>query len=300
MQVTRGGGSCYNIHVTGEELRAADDLSEHAVRTALTTAWLGRPYVYLASTGSTNDWLKEKASSASSSSHGTVVHTDYQTAGRGRMGRSWQAPPGTSLLVSALLRPDWPANRSTWPMMLAGLAVAEAVEQVTGWPVALKWPNDIVVCVGNREDDGAWRKLGGILVDAGMAPTGKLQSVIVGIGLNVNIVPEELPPAGTGALRASSLLALGGQRVPRRPLLLALLQRLERRYDEADGGQSPWAAWGERLMTTGRPVEVASPGSSASLKGLAEGTDEQGHLLVRDSTGRLHTVAAGDASLRRR
>jgi BirA family biotin operon repressor/biotin-[acetyl-CoA-carboxylase] ligase len=283
-----------------EGIRAADDISEMAVQTALTTAWLGRPYVYLQSTGSTNGWLKEKVSGDSSTAHGTVVLTDYQTAGRGRMGRRWQAPPKTSLLFSVLLRPDWPVHMSTWLMMLAGLAVAEAVERFSRRPVALKWPNDIVVSVAERDDECAWRKLGGVLVDANMDPAGHLHSAIIGIGLNVNIPAEDMPSVETGALRATSLLALDGQPVARRPLLLALLEGLERRYGEADGGQSPWAAWNKRLMTVGRQVEVVLPGPATSLKGRAEGTDIQGHLLIRDSAGRLHTVAAGDASLRGR
>lgn len=275
-----------------------DNLHVDAMRDQLTTIWLGRPYHYVESIDSTNDRLKMWASDPAYPS-GTLLLTDFQSAGRGRLGRSWEAPPGSSLLFSVLLRPGLPVRRGTWLTMLAGLAVAEAVEAVAGLPARLKWPNDVVLPDGVAGDKGrAWRKVGGLLLDTTLDPTGeRLESAILGIGLNVNIHADALPAAATPAV---SLLVAGGRPVPRRPLLIALLDRLERHYDAALDGRSPAEAWAGRLVTLGQRVEVTIGGSSAPLAGMAEATDEWGQLLVRDDDGRLHAIAAGDVSLRGR
>jgi BirA family biotin operon repressor/biotin-[acetyl-CoA-carboxylase] ligase len=269
----------------------ARELQEAAVRAEMATGWLGRPYFYVETIDSTNDRLKAWAADPAYPA-GTVLLTDYQSAGRGRLDRRWEAPPGTSLLFSVLLRPGWPAERGAWLMMLAGLAVAETVEDVAGLPARLKWPNDVVIAY-----EGEWRKTCGLLLDATLAPDERLATAVVGIGLNVNIPAAALPEASTPA---TSLLVAGGRPVARRPLLLALLNRLERYYEAADAGQSPWAAWNERLITIGRPVVVSAAGPADALSGVAEGADEWGRLLVRDAAGRLHAVAAGDVTLRGR
>lgn len=273
---------------------ADDDLDELAVGTALTTVWLGRPYYYAASIDSTNDRLKAWASDPAYP-NGTVLLADFQSAGRGRMERRWEAPSGTSLLFSTLLRPDLPVERGAWLVMAAGLAVAEAIEAALPLSVGLKWPNDVMLADGSIP--GGWRKVCGMLLDTSLDPAGRLESAVIGIGLNVNIPPEALPAAITPA---TSLLAIAGTPVARRPLLIGLLQRLERRFDAVLGGASPAPEWVARLVTLGQPVEVSAVGATESLIGVAEGLDEWGQLLVRDAAGRLHAVAAGDVTLRGR
>jgi BirA family biotin operon repressor/biotin-[acetyl-CoA-carboxylase] ligase len=269
-----------------------DDLHEAAVRPHLTTAWLGRRYHYVPEIGSTNSELKAwvDAGTEEEPPAGTVLLTDYQSAGRGRLGRRWEAPPGSSLLFSVLFRPGWTAARAGWLTMLAGLAVAEAVAAIAGVTVGLKWPNDVMAWV-----DGGWRKLGGLLVDAQLADD-RLTYAILGVGINVNIPAEALPAAVTPP---TSLLLATGHPVPRRPLLLECLGRLEAHYDAAAGGRSPQADWNERLITLGREVTVSS-GAGTALVGVAETTDEAGSLIVRDASGMRHTVAAGDVTLRDR
>lgn len=273
-----------------------NDLSSSAVHADLSTAWLGRSYHYVEQIGSTNDRLKAWAADAAHPA-GTVLLADHQTAGRGRLDRRWEAPPGAALLLSVLLRPGWPAEHGAWLTMLAGVATAEAIEATTGLSVSLKWPNDVVLRLA-----GGWGKLGGILLDGVMDGDGRLADAVVGIGLNVNVPPGALPDAARtpGALPAASLLTVAGQPTPRRALLVALLQRLEAYYDAADAGHSPHALWNARLIMLGRPVRVSAAGSAAPLLGVAEATDEWGRLLVRDSAGTLHTVAAGDVTLRAR
>lgn len=274
---------------------AGDDaLDELTVRAALKTAWLGRPYHFVASIDSTNDRLRQWAADPAKPT-GTVLLADFQSAGRGRMDRRWDAPPGTSLLFSVLLRPHLPAERGAWLVMAAGLAVAETIRAAVSLAAGLKWPNDVVL-----EDPmvlGVWRKVCGMLLESTLDPTGQLESVVLGIGLNVNIPPEGLPEAATPA---ASLLALAGRHVPRLPLLIDLLSRLERRFDAVLGGVSPAAEWAARLVTLGRTVEVSAAGEVEPITGIAEGIDEWGRLMVRDTAGRLHIVAAGDVTLRGR
>ena len=266
------------------------ELNEANVAAALTTRRLGRTYRYAAELDSTNDQMKRWA--AEGAPHGAVWLADFQLAGRGRLDRRWDAPPGTSLLLSVLLRPTgWPAERGAWLTMLAGLAAAEAVEAVAKLPARLKWPNDVLI-----EHEGQWRKAGGLLLDAALDGD-RLATSILGIGLNVNVPAGVLPDFATPA---TSLLAAGGQAVSRRALLVALLARLESLYEAADAGQSPAAAWSARLLTLGQAVVVSAAGSAVPLAGVAEGVDEWGCLLVRDAAGQLHTIAAGDVTLRGR
>jgi BirA family biotin operon repressor/biotin-[acetyl-CoA-carboxylase] ligase len=245
----------------------------------------------LDSVGSTNDHLKAMSADADVP-EGVVLLADYQSAGRGRLDRRWDAPPGAALLFSVLLRPEWSAVRALWLVMLAGLAAVEAIEAVAGLPARLKWPNDIVLDQGGR-----WRKAGGLLVDTALDNDGRLASAVLGLGLNVNIPVAALPPA---AMPPTSLMIAAGRPVARRPLLVALLESLERRYEAARRGESPLAEWKARLVTLGQAVTVSPASAGEPLAGTAEDTDEWGRLLVRDDTGRLHTVAAGDVTLRSR
>jgi BirA family biotin operon repressor/biotin-[acetyl-CoA-carboxylase] ligase len=270
---------------------ADDELGEVVVQASLATAWLGRTYHYLESVGSTNDRLKAMSAEADVP-EGAVLLADYQSAGRGRLDRRWEAPPGAALLFSVLLRPGWPAERALWLIMLAGLAAVEAIEAVAELPARLKWPNDVVL-----DQDGRWRKVGGLLVDTALDNDGRLASAVLGLGLNVNIPAAALPSA---AMPPTSLMIAAGRPVARRSLLVALLESLERRYEAARRGESPLLEWKARLVTLGQPVTVSAAGAGEPLAGAAEDTDEWGHLLVRDETGRLHTIAAGDVTLRSR
>jgi len=267
-----------------------NDLVKTAVMPKLTTIWLGHHYDYVETITSTNDVLKKRAAEKSPDElpHGTVLVTDYQSKGRGRLGRRWEALPGTSLMLSLLLRPDWTAEQSLWLTMMAGLAAAEAIELLTNVQVSLKWPNDV-----GSELDGVWHKLGGLLVEGSVGQNGRLQSVVVGMGLNVNMTAEQLPE---GMTPVTSLLAAGNQIVDRQALLLAFLARMERWYETAVAGQSPVSAWEKRLITLGRAVQV-SQGEDV-LVGTAVGIDEWGQLRVQTHDNSIHTITAGDVTLR--
>jgi BirA family biotin operon repressor/biotin-[acetyl-CoA-carboxylase] ligase len=263
-----------------------DELIETAVLPALTTQWLGHVYRYHTALDSTNDELKRLLAEGNNLPTGTVILTDYQSQGRGRLNRSWFAPPQSSLLHSILFEPDWPAIQANWLTMMASIAAAETIESETALTVGLKWPNDIVV-----QQAGEWHKVGGILLE-GQMTNGRLSQAILGIGINVNIPAGQLPESVTPA---TSLLAATGRPISRLALLLDFWQRLERYYEKAE---SPRPTWQERLITLGQQVQVNQRGQPP-LNGVAETADAWGQLLVRDEAGNIHTITAGDVTLRR-
>ena len=213
-----------------------------------------------------------------------MLAAEEQRAGRGRMGRTWTAPPRAALTFSVLLKPAVPPARRGWLPLLAGVAVATAVTQVTGVRTGLKWPNDLLT---------ADAKLAGILAEAAG------DAVVVGIGLNVSTEPAEFPPTRPGALPAMSLRVAGATALDRASLLLAILGELEHWYRAwqragSDPDRSGLRAEYTRLSATiGRTVRAELPGGQA-LSGPAAGVDSDGRLLVRVSSGFEVAVAAGD------
>jgi BirA family biotin operon repressor/biotin-[acetyl-CoA-carboxylase] ligase len=225
----------------------------------------------LVSTTSTNTVALDAA--AAGEAEGYVVIADHQTAGRGRLGRAWVAPPGTALLVSVLLRPP-PADAHLAVSALSSAATA-ACERTAAVSPALKWPNDLVA--GDR-------KLGGVLAET----MGNLTAVVVGLGLNVH-VPTGRP--GDVAAIAVDLDDLAGRRVPRGDLLDALLIELARRYDDLG---SVMAEYRSRCATIGQQVRVTLLGGSVT--GTAVGVADDGSLLVDDGGPSPVVVTAGDVT----
>ncbi|MGH9120910.1 MAG: biotin--[acetyl-CoA-carboxylase] ligase, partial [Acidimicrobiales bacterium] len=214
---------------------------------------------------STNTVAAEAA--AAGAPEGLVVVAEHQSAGRGRLGRRWEAAPGTSLLVSVLLRPEG-LPRERWHLLTAaaGIAARTACGEGGGFFPRLKWPNDLIV-----ED----RKLAGILAETSG------DAVVVGMGLNCSAAPEV--PGG-----AASVDEVAGRAVPREDLLVAWLRALDGllgRWDEVA------AAYAALCATVGRRVRVTLPGGS--LEGLAEGLDPAGRLLLREADGTLRAIGAG-------
>src|SRR6185437_9948708 len=249
-------------------------------RTAVRPGGLWRTIEVVESTGSTNADLLARA--LAGEPEGTVLATEHQQAGRGRLGRTWITPPRAALTFSLLVRPGVPPARRGWLPLLTGIAVAGAITSVTGVATTLKWPNDVLADQGQT---GAG-KLVGILAEAAA------DAIVVGIGVNVSTGQAELPDRGPGALPAASLLTAGAtpDGLDRTPLLLAILDAFERRYltwREADGDPEASglrAAYLERSGTIGRQVRAELPGGQA-LSGLAVGLDADGRLLVRSSSG---------------
>lgn len=269
---------------------------------------------WVAGTGSTNTDAMGLAHDGEP--EGQVVVADHQRAGRGRLGRTWTAPPGASLLVSVLLRPPAPVVGGV--AMAVGLAMAEAVEELTGVVARLKWPNDLVVPVGGAGPgpggsipDGSVpggsvpdRKLAGILAEADWpagstasggwrAPgPGERAAVVVGVGVNVRWpgdLPEEL------AATATALNHLVDAPVDRADLLVAYLRRLDGRYGDLVAAGSTGAllpAWRDRSATLGRRVRVDL--GTSDVEGTAVDVTDDGHLVVETVEGERRTFAVGD------
>ena len=270
-------------------------------------------------TGSTNADVAEAARAGKE--EGYVLVAEAQSAGRGRLGRTWTAPARSGLFLSMLLRPgDVAQGRWGWLPLLAGTAVRTAVDAVSGVPVKLKWPNDLIVVddvpAGTETDTatgtatevatgtdtdaatdtdtdayGAARKLGGILVERVETATGP--AAVVGLGLNVSLRRDELPAA-----HATSLVLENAKAADRDTVLRALLRELERWYtDWTVTGGDPMAsgllsAYAASCATIGRRVRVEVPGGPAVI-GEAVGLDGDGRLLVRTAEGE-RAFGAGD------
>ncbi|HEX6287875.1 MAG TPA: biotin--[acetyl-CoA-carboxylase] ligase [Herpetosiphonaceae bacterium] len=250
----------------------------------LPTLIVGREIRFFLSVGSTNDLLKEEARRGAA--EGLVFVTDEQVAGRGRRGRSWTAPAGSSLLVSALFQPSWlPASSAFFMTILAAVAAAEAIEAVTALTVDLKWPNDLQI---------GGQKLGGILVETEMSDT-QLHWTVIGCGINVNWSPRAIPEL---ADIATSISAELGRTIDRRALLHALLTRLDARYHLLRQGarSALFDAWRGRLGTLGQTVRVETP--NGPFLGVAEDVTLDGALILRDERHRQHLVNAGEVSIR--
>jgi BirA family biotin operon repressor/biotin-[acetyl-CoA-carboxylase] ligase len=258
-----------------------DILSAEQILEGLTTTFVGRNLVYLPETGSTNDEARRLAERGAPD--GALVITEHQTAGRGRLGRRWEAPPRSCLLLSIVFRPNLAPHQAQRLTMICGLAATEAIEAVMGLRAGLKWPNDVVIQEG---------KIGGILTEVDLSGD-QLVYAVVGVGLNVNLDPAQLAE-GLLVPAASLSQAMGGP-VARLPLLWSFLQAVERRYLALEAGHSPHAEWADRLVTVGRAVTVS--GADTTVEGVAEGVDGDGALLVRLPDGQLMTVLAGDVTL---
>lgn len=260
-------------------------LSAQQIQTALRTRFVGRSLHVFASIPSTNNEAKRLA--ADGAPEGTLVITDEQTAGKGRMGRRWVAPPETSLLLSLIFRPTLAPAQVSRLTMLCSLAAAEAIEQVTQLKLGIKWPNDLVVPL----PETGYRKLAGLLTETALAGE-QLLFAVVGMGINVNLVPADL---GSVMTPATSLLEELGHPVDRLRLLSAILEHIENRYSQLDS-ETIHARWTQRLITLGQQITVST--ATERIDGTAEGVDTDGALLLRDLAGKLHRIQVGDVTLR--
>lgn len=235
---------------------------------------------------STNIRARELARSGAP--HGTCVVAAEQTDGRGRRGRSWHSPPGAGLYVSFVLRPRIAPKDAALLTLTAGVALAEAIGEVSSADVQLKWPNDLLA--GPRHGALARRKLCGVLVELS-ADVQRLDHAVLGIGINLK---EQQRPDGIGSY-ATSLEALGGAPDPAR-LLATLALRLEERLDtlERYGAAPILAAWNTHAAGLGETVAV--DGEGPRLEGLLRGLGPDGALQLETARG-LRQIYAGDLHL---
>ena len=263
--------------------------------------------------GSTNDVVR--AWLAKGTAEVCLAVANEQTAGRGRNGRSWTAPPGAALLLSLGFRPTWLAPDRAWRLAaIVSLAMADAAEEVAGLPdrtILLKWPNDLVVEVGGpfaplrgevtpdraraiREGPVDIRKVAGVLGETdGLGTAGP--RAIVGIGVNADWPAADFPPelAGPGGM-TSLREASGGRPIDRDGLLEAFLGRLEVRVQLLREGRFDAADWADRQLTKDRPTRLELPDGTAEVV-VARGVDAlTGALVVDDGAGGERHVMSGE------
>jgi BirA family biotin operon repressor/biotin-[acetyl-CoA-carboxylase] ligase len=251
----------------------------------------------VAETGSTNADLAELARAGAP--EGLVLVAERQTAGRGRLGRTWTAPARAAVTVSVLLRPPVPASRLGWLPLLAGVALAEAVGRVGMVDAVLKWPNDLLVRSATEQQVEAYGKCAGLLAETVPAADGSVSAVVLGIGLNVSQRADELPePPAPAAAPPTSLAQAGALCVDRDPLLRAVLRDFEQWYADwlGAGGDAEISgardAYQKCCVTLGREVSVLLP-DGVTLAGVASDVDGHGRLVVQTASG-AGVVAAGD------
>ncbi|MDQ7030868.1 MAG: biotin--[acetyl-CoA-carboxylase] ligase [Ardenticatenia bacterium] len=238
----------------------------------------GRPLYWAEVVDSTNRVLLEWA--ARGATEGLTLVADHQTAGRGRRGRPWVAPPRTALLMSVVLHPARHAT-SLIPL-LTGVAVADVLADMAGLTAELKWPNDVLV---------RGRKVAGILAEA--VTVGDRVSVVVGVGINMRVprsTLDALPLAATS-------VALETDRCPsRQALLLALLSRWEAHYQQLQQGRWTLDLWRARAPMLGRPITVVA--GDTTWSGTAIDVAPDGALLVRRPDGHVEALYAADVTVR--
>jgi len=251
------------------------------VRGHLRTSRLGCPLRGAAEVDSTNRELRAWARNGAP--EGSTFFTEYQAAGRGRLGRTWSAAPGRNLMFSVLLCPSAQSPRSLLPLM-AALGVSDALRQVAGPEVGgLKWPNDV------RCGD---RKVGGILLEAVTSPD-TVAGIVVGIGLNVN--QQAFPPALQDT--ATSLLLHTGRTIDRAALFATLLHALEKRYEAWEAGhvQGLLRAFEARMAYLGTTVTLHPTDTAPAVTGEVLGLSRDGGLRLMTPDGE-RVVLAGDVT----
>jgi BirA family biotin operon repressor/biotin-[acetyl-CoA-carboxylase] ligase len=245
----------------------------------LNTSDLGRIVHASESLPSTNE--AAFALAMEGASHGEVVIAEQQTKGKGRRGRGWISPPHVNLYFSAILRPELSPQRAPELTLVAAVALAETIRD-SGVEASIKWPNDVQI-------NG--RKVAGILTELSAAED-QVSFVILGMGVNLNCDPASLGP--DVATTATSLFHARGERVPRALFTAALFSRLEQRLEEhsREGFEPARQAWLKLSSTVGHEVLVKT--DKSELRGVAEGIDDSGALLVRTEQGAVERVMAGD------
>lgn len=243
--------------------------------------------------GSTNDvvraWLAEGTPEV------CLAVADEQIVGRGRDGRSWQAPPGTSLLCSIGFRPTWLVPDRTWRLAaIVALAMADAAEEIAGLPdraIRLKWPNDLVIDAGRGQDV---RKLGGVLGETRGLGSADPRAVI-GLGINADWAAADFPVELAGSM-TSLRVAANGRPIDLPALFAAFIDRVEARTIALRSGHFDVGGWAARQLTSGRPVRLELPDGTA-LDTRAVGVDPtSGGLVIEDTAaaGGERTILTGE------
>ena len=264
-----------------EEIVTGSIYNETTIADQIHTKWAGKTVHFARETDSTNLWIKRLAKEGAS--EGTLALAEFQSAGRGRLGRSWEVPEGTSVMMSILLRPKFEPQYAPTLTLVMGMAVAKAVKNL-GFDVSIKWPNDVVV---------SHKKICGILTEMGVRD-GKIDYAVIGVGINVNIkeFPEEM------ADKATSLYLESGREFDRSQIPGLVMEAFEKYYEKfaATCDLSGLKEEYESILANyNQPVRVLA---KEPYEGVARGITDGGELLVEKNDGTIVAVSAGEVSVR--
>lgn len=260
-----------------------DVMSRAEIESLMNTTWAGKKVVYYDETDSTNN--QAKAYGEKGEAHGTLFVADMQAAGKGRRGRAWVSPAGSSIYMTILLHPDVLPTKAPQLTLVMAMAVAEGIRKVTGLETKIKWPNDIIV---------HGRKVCGILTEMS-TEIDYINYVVIGVGINVNqeTFPEEIRDTAT------SLKIETGSSVRRSVLIATIMECFEQFYEvfmtteDLSGLQERYNAM---LVNLGREVRVLEPGNEYEAHAL--GINRTGELIVRTPDGQEKEIYAGEVSVR--
>ena len=264
-----------------EEFVTGSIYNETTIADQIHTKWAGKTVHFARETDSTNLWIKRLAKEGAP--EGTLALAEFQSAGRGRLGRSWEVPEGTSVMMSILLRPKFEPQYAPMLTLVMGMAVAKAVKKF-GFDVSIKWPNDVVV---------SHKKICGILTEMGVRD-GKIDYAVIGVGINVNIreFPEEM------ADKATSLYLESGRKFDRSQIPGLVMEAFEEYYEKfaATCDLSGLKEEYESILANyNQPVRVLA---KEPYEGVARGITDGGELLVEKTDGTIVAVSAGEVSVR--
>ncbi len=240
-----------------------------------------KSFLFFPVTDSTNTRAMELAGKGSE--HASIVCADAQTSGRGRLGRKWESPPGVNLYLSLLLRPPVDPAQTPALTLVTAVALADAIEDLSGLRVALKWPNDLLI-------EG--RKVAGILAEMSADPD-RLRYVVIGVGLNVNANASSFPVALRE--KAASLSMLAGKAFRRTEVLARFLDAFAECYGAflSGGFKALLPDWNRRDVLAGKRVLLRRGGEEA--RGKVHGVDESGLLIFRrEGASRSSMIASGE------
>ena len=262
--------------------RGLPAFSKESIASALEPCALVGKIYFSQTIDSTNNRARRLAEKGAS--EGTLIISDEQTAGRGRMGRSWISPPGTGIWFSLLLRPAVTPTRATLITPLVAVALSRSIREETGLPAGIKWPNDILI---------RGKKAAGILTEISTCQR-SIRYIIVGIGINVNTeyFPEEIRG------KATSLSLSSGCRISRLKILLSLLLKLERQYldfTRKKDFDSILLDYRRMSVTIGNQVSIAVPDGKLTVEAID--ITETGGLLIKSNDGTIEEIISGEVQL---
>ncbi|WP_349407550.1 biotin--[acetyl-CoA-carboxylase] ligase [Pseudalkalibacillus sp. SCS-8] len=260
-----------------------NNLNPGEIKHQLKTEKFGHTIYYESQVTSTQELAHKHA--LDGTEEGSIVIADEQVSGKGRLGRAWHSPKGSGIWMSIILRPNIPPQKSPQLTLLAAVSVVQGIEEVTGLNGQIKWPNDILI-------DG--KKVVGILTEL-QAEADRINSVIVGIGINVNTPREAFPEEIANT--ATSLKVEAGEEIERAKLVRAILEKMEKLYLlYLEHGFAPIKLlWEGSAASLGKRVRVRT--ITGVLFGRAQGITEEGVLLVEDDEGTVHRVYSADIEL---